>query len=178
MRGKAGAPPLKRRDRMHVTPALTASLVNIGMGFVAVALATVFRRPTTAAVLVAAATPVLCVVTLFFALSDLLTRRRGDEGRIAAWLALLLLLVPMLLLYFFLHTFKVDHTPPEWPPQWSTDLSFDRSAAPRSVARRAFKATAGDRYATTRIRAAGSPRNSHEEDDVMNLCLESRASRL
>jgi ABC-type amino acid transport system permease subunit len=96
-----GARARARRRPLQVTPALGAAIVNLGVGFVSVAIVTVLRRPFAATILLASGTPVLCVVTLFFALGDLTNRPRGDEGRLAAWLSLLLTLVPLLLLFIF-----------------------------------------------------------------------------
>ncbi|MBN2372007.1 MAG: hypothetical protein JXO72_16115 [Vicinamibacteria bacterium] len=101
---EAGARARTRRQ-IQVTPALGAALVNLGVGFVAVAVVTILRRPAAAAILLASATPVICVATLHFALGDLTNRPRGDEGRLAAWLALLLTLAPLLLLFIFIQKY-------------------------------------------------------------------------
>jgi hypothetical protein len=98
-------------DRSHITPALVTALVNLGVGFLAVGLATFLGQPQAAKILMAACTPALAVVTLFFALSDLFLRQRGDEGRVAAWLALCLTLAPLLVLFLFLRDVTLDRTP-------------------------------------------------------------------
>jgi hypothetical protein len=88
--------------RFGTTHALKVALLNLMAGFVAVALATVFRRASQAAVVTAALVPPLLVITLFFALRDLLAPGPRSEAPLQAWLALLVSLVPVLLLVIFL----------------------------------------------------------------------------
>jgi hypothetical protein len=90
------------RWRLGTTRALKAALLNLAVGFGAVALATVFRRPDLAALVTASLTPPLLVVTFYHAIHDLNSPNHPPEATLQAWLALLVSLMPMLLIAVFL----------------------------------------------------------------------------
>jgi hypothetical protein len=124
MRDRRPQPSDTARQRISapVSRALVFALVNVGVGFASVALATVGARPDWAALATTLCVPPLLMATLFHALNDLRRDAHHPDARVQAWLALLLSVAPALLLgIFFIAAGPASRGQPvRWLP-WTKD---------------------------------------------------------